>query len=203
MNGMNERPISLELLNYYDSKIKTWTMGSILNNVSSLSAKDIIDDFYIFELDDGEYKSNTAIKCYFDNDNSVTFDGVISTINITSDNDYKYYVLHDTKSNGNVVFYYGFTDKTTGMGQYSTFSFQDILADILQLKNDVVISSGSITSEKLADDSITETKIVDKSVTANKLSDDAKLLFDTKGAANTALESAKTYTDNAFSWGKF
>jgi hypothetical protein len=57
------------------------------------------------------------------------------------------------------------------------------------------IVAKSIGTNELADASINTAKIADANVTAAKLADDAKALFDTKGSADTALEDAKTYTD--------
>ena len=57
------------------------------------------------------------------------------------------------------------------------------------------IVAKSIGTTELADSAVSTVKIADANVTAAKLADDAKALFDTKGSADTALEDAKTYTD--------
>lgn len=192
MGDISKKAIDLELLNYYDSKMKSWTVGSILDMTSLLEADELNSDFYVYNLDDGEYKTSHPINCHFDSANTAVLDGILSTVNISSSNNLKYYVLRDIKNDGRIVFYYGYTDKTTKTGKNGVFDFQSILADILQLKNDIVIDNNSITSDKLANES----------VTIGKLSDEVKSSFDASGSADAALESAKTYTDNAFSWGK-
>lgn len=77
--------------------------------------------------------------------------------------------------------------------QASATQVQLAISDTNEISATIVAKS--IGTNELADASINTAKIADANVTAAKLADDAKALFDTKGSADTALEDAKTYTD--------
>lgn len=201
----NKKAIDLELMSYYDTKVKFWALNEIEKNTEEVT--ELVKNCNIWELNEGNYVAKSALKCSLDVDNYIMLGGLNTKAKVTRKDNYNYYMVLDEKDTGSLILAFGFVECATGVGQRTIFDFGNILSDITILKNDVVIKSGSITSYELADNSIITEKIDDKAVTLDKLADNVVNTFDIKGsadaAANTALVSAKEYADDKFSWGSF
>lgn len=201
----NRKVLDMELMSYYDTKVKAWALNEIAKSTEEVT--ELVKNCNIWELDEGNYTVKSVIKCSLDTDNYIMLGGLNTKAKVTKKDNYNYYMVLDEKDTGSLILAFGFVECATGVGQRTIFDFGNILSDITTLKNDVVIKSGSITSTELADNSIITGKIDDKAVTLDKLADNVVNTFDVKGsadaAANTALASAKEYADGKFSWGSF
>lgn len=138
----NEKIINLENLTYYDSKIKDWVLEKLKNNNSS-SAIEIKENFNMWELEDGDYYTNTPIHCAFDDKNGSNFGNIYTKLSTYTKDIYKYYIINDfynMNSNSEACYdiIFGKVNKNTGEDDIGPnyFEFEHMIRTLTDLIND-------------------------------------------------------------------